>query len=114
MAWRVLRLWSWAESALCLFDLGRWDEVLTVAEDIQAAARSRSVTQIASIARPVAAQVLALRGSLAEAASLVSAGLPAAKEVGDPQLVIPMLQADALVQARLGNQDRVTDALLGD
>jgi tetratricopeptide (TPR) repeat protein len=108
----VLRLWSMAESTNCLFDLGRWDEVLMVAEEVQAEARSRSVTQIASLAQPAAAHVLALRGSAAEAASMVSSGLPAAREVGDPQLVIPMLQAEGLVQARLGNQDRVTEVLL--
>jgi len=107
-----MRLWSLAESTWCLFDLARWDEVVAVAEEVQAEARSRSITQMASLAQPSEAQVLALRGSAAEAASLVAAGLPAAREVGDPQLMVPMLQAQALVQARLGNQGRVTDALL--
>jgi class 3 adenylate cyclase/tetratricopeptide (TPR) repeat protein len=106
------RLWSMAESTWCLFDLGRWDEVLTRAAEVKAAARARSWTQIASLALPAEVHVLALRGSAAEAATLVAAGLPAAWEVGDPQLTIPLLQAEALVQARLGNQRRVTDALL--
>jgi hypothetical protein len=56
-------------------------------------------------------KVLALRGRLDEAAGLAAANLPSARHVGDPQLVIPALEAQALVESLRGSQTEVIAAL---
>lgn len=105
------RIWQRAESVLCLYDLGRWDEVLAVAAEIEAEGRARSWTQPVSYALPPRVQVLALRGLLADAARVVTEALPAARQVGDPQLMIPMLQALAQVELRRNDSAAVVEAL---
>ncbi len=105
------RIWQRAESVLCLYDLGRWDEVLAVAAEIEAEGRARSWTQPLSFAQPPRIQVLALRGLVADAASMVTEALPAARQVGDPQLTIPMLQALAQVELRRNDSAAVVEAL---
>jgi tetratricopeptide (TPR) repeat protein len=107
-----MRAWSQAESTYILFELGRWDELVALAHEVYEIAREHAMPQPETMAQPWEAQVLALRGSAAEAARLTAAGLPVARRVGDPQLTMPMLQAEGVVQALLGNQGAVIDALL--
>jgi tetratricopeptide (TPR) repeat protein len=105
------RLWSTAETTWCLYDLGRWDELLDVAAEIEAESQARAWSQIAMLVRPGKIKVLALRGRLDEAAALAAANLPSARHVGDPQLVIPALEAQALVESLRGSQTEVIAAL---
>lgn len=104
-------IWQRAESTLCLYDLGRWDEVLAVANEIAAEAEARSWTQPRSLAQPPRILVLAFRGQVADAARLVTDAMPAARQVGDPQLLIPMLQASALVDVRRNDRAAAIQAL---
>jgi tetratricopeptide (TPR) repeat protein len=105
------RLWSTAETTWCLYDLGRWDELLDVADEIEAEARARDWSQIASLVIPGKIKVLALRGQLDEAAALATANVPAARQVGDPQLVLPALEAQALVDSYRGRPAEMIAAL---
>ena len=105
------RIWQRAESVLCLFDLGRWDDVVAVAAEIEAEGRARSWTQPVSIAQPPRVQVLVLRGLVADAAGMVTDALPAARQVGDPQLMIPLLQAKALVDLHQNEPAAVVESL---
>jgi class 3 adenylate cyclase/tetratricopeptide (TPR) repeat protein len=105
------RLWSTAETTWCLYDLGRWDELLDVATEIEAESQARAWSQIAMLVLPGKIKVLALRGRLDEAAGLAAANLPSARHVGDPQLVIPALEAQALVESLRGSQTEVIAAL---
>jgi class 3 adenylate cyclase/tetratricopeptide (TPR) repeat protein len=105
------RIWQRSESVLCLYDLGRWDDVVAVAAEIEAEGRARSWTQPVSMTQPPLVHVLAHRGLVADAARVVTDGLPAARQVGDPQLMIPMLQALALVELRRNDSAAVVAAL---
>ncbi|MGH2463247.1 MAG: ATP-binding protein [Candidatus Limnocylindria bacterium] len=104
-------IWERAESVTCLFDLGRWDEVLAVADEVEAEARLRSWTQPLSLAQAPRVHVLALRGQVSDAARAVSETMPAARQVGDPQLMIPMLAATALMELQRNDRAAVVDAL---
>jgi tetratricopeptide (TPR) repeat protein len=106
------RLWSLAESTLCHYDLGNWDEVLAIADEVDAEAEARSWSQIAGFADPMRAQVMFMRGDLAGAKAVSAANLPAARETGDPQLLIPALELEALVAVAEGRTDEARDALL--
>lgn len=105
------RIWQRAESTLCLYDLGRWDEILAVAAEIEAEGRERSWTQPVSIVQAQRVQVMALRGLIADAARVVTDTLPAARKVGDPQLMIPLLQALAVVELRRNDSAAAIQAL---
>ncbi len=106
------RIWQSAESVQCLYDLGRWDEAVVRAEEVEAESQKRGYwTQPASLARPPHAHVLVLQGSVANADRVVAENLPAAREVGDPQLMIPGLQATALVAFHRNDREGVIAAL---
>jgi tetratricopeptide (TPR) repeat protein len=106
------RLWSAGETTWCLYDLGRWDELLTVADEVESEAQARSWSQIGLLALPERIKVLLLRGQAAEAAALVGSTLAAAREVGDPQLLVPALEAQAMVEMALGRGPEAVDAIL--
>jgi predicted ATPase/class 3 adenylate cyclase len=72
-----------------LFDLGRWDELLELAGDvIEWSAGTGAGYEVVS-AQPWEAQVLQLRGRLNEASAAAALFLKPAREVGDPQVLIP-------------------------
>jgi class 3 adenylate cyclase/tetratricopeptide (TPR) repeat protein len=96
-------LWCRAETVWRLFDLGRWDELLQVADEVVEADRARGGSQVELIALPYRAKVLLLRGDLRAAASLVEEFLPRAREMGDPQILVPALISAALVEQAHGN-----------
>ncbi len=106
------RLWSLAETTWPLFDLGRWDEILEIADEVSREAEARDWSQIASLANPQRVKVLLLRGDTDLAAEFSETYLPSARQVGDPQLMIPALEAQALISARHGDPQRVIDSLL--
>jgi tetratricopeptide (TPR) repeat protein len=106
------RLWSLGESALALFDLGRWDEVLTVADEVDAEAEARSWSQITGFASPVRGRVLLLRGDQAGARAVSADTLAAARQAGDPQLTIPALELAALAAVAEGRTADAREALL--
>ena len=92
------RIWSTSESSACLYDLGRWDELLAVGHEIASEATARDWSQVASMSAPSRATVLFYRGALDEARAISAANLPVAREVGDPQLLIPALELQAIVE----------------
>jgi class 3 adenylate cyclase/tetratricopeptide (TPR) repeat protein len=105
-------LWSRGETTWPLYDLGRWDEILEAADEVGREAEARDWSQIASLAEPQRVKVVLLRGDTARAAEISEANLPAARQVGDPQLLIPALESQALVSSRRGEPQRVIEALL--
>ncbi len=97
--------WAKAETTWRLFDLGRWDEVIEVADEV-----ARWEEQHGGPAQPGVISgiekmhVLTYRGGHEEAARLESELLPRAREIGDPQV---LWQALAVVSVgRLGRGDR--------
>ena len=80
-----------------LFHEGRWDELLEEADTVIEWDRERGATQIEAWTVTDAAMVLVHRGQTSKATSLVSATLPRARGIADPQTVLPVLATAALV-----------------
>jgi class 3 adenylate cyclase/tetratricopeptide (TPR) repeat protein len=81
-----------------LFDLGRWDEVVGVADEViwwsQATGQRYHEVQ----AEFHKARVLLHRGSVAEAAALAERFVPAARDILDPQVLVAALAVAALIE----------------
>jgi ATP/maltotriose-dependent transcriptional regulator MalT len=106
------RLWSLGESTVALYDLGRWDEVIAAADEVDHEAKARSWTQITGFADPMHARILFYRGDLAGAAAISTDNLSAARAAGDPQLVIPALELEGLIAVAKGRADEARTMLL--
>ena len=90
-----------------LFDLGRWDELLALAGDVIEWSIGTGGTYEIVSARPWAAQVLLLRGRLDEASAAVAHFMKRAREVGDPQVLVPAAVAAGWVALAEGRTEEV-------
>ncbi len=106
------RLWSLGESTVALYDLGRWDEAITTAHEVDAEAAARSWSQITGFSDPIRGRVLLMRGDLEGAKAVSAANLPEARAAGDPQHVIGALELVALLAVAEGRTDDAGAALL--
>jgi tetratricopeptide (TPR) repeat protein len=94
-------MWTSAESLWMLFEAGDWDELLRRAERLLEWDRLGGGSQIGVIALTEKARVLVHRGEFRDAAALEDDFLPRAREIADPQVLIPALTTGALsAQAR--------------
>jgi class 3 adenylate cyclase/tetratricopeptide (TPR) repeat protein len=98
-----------------LFALGRWDELVRVADEIITWASDHGAAYLAAVAKIRKAHVLALRGATGEAASLVEGFLPTARAIGEPHVLVPALVVAAIVEESAGTMpgalDRIHEAL---
>ncbi len=90
-------MWTRAALLTYLYQLGEWDELLRESDELVRWDREHGGTQIEISALTVGAAALAQRGRLDEAARDVAIFLPRAREIGDPQAVVPALIQAALV-----------------
>ncbi len=94
-------MWLKAELTWVLYDLGRWDEVLRLVEETIESERERGQSYAGIIAIPQKTIVQVHRSRAAEEASLADEVVARAREVKDPQALVPALAAAAFVaQAR--------------
>ena len=91
-------VWTTAESTWPLFDLGRWDDVLDAAAEVEAETAERGLAQPLLIALASKARVLFYRGRVEEAAAISRELLPRARAVRDPQVFSPALALAILVE----------------
>jgi tetratricopeptide (TPR) repeat protein len=96
-------MWARAESTWMLFDLGNWDELLEVADEVLMWAERTGSSQLVAIVHPHIARVRLLRGDLHEAAQLVEKFIPRAREIQDDQVIVPALAVAAMVQLEEGH-----------
>ena len=96
-----------------LYHEGRWDELLGEADALIEWDRERGATQIETFALTDVAEVLVHRGQASKATTFVSAALPRARQIGDPQVVLPALAIAALV-AYAQNDHESADTLLAE
>ncbi len=96
-----------------LFHEGRWDELLEEADALIQWDRERGATQIEAWTTTDAAMVLVHRGQISKATTLVSATLPRARDIGDPQTTLPVLAIAALV-AYARDDPGTADTLLSE
>jgi class 3 adenylate cyclase/tetratricopeptide (TPR) repeat protein len=90
--------WARAETVWMLFELGEWDEVLSVHDETERyAADHQLVGQPTMMTGTFAAYVHALRGDVGTARMLMQDVLPRAREAQTPQVYAPALGAAAFV-----------------
>jgi class 3 adenylate cyclase/tetratricopeptide (TPR) repeat protein len=97
------RFWQLAESTWPLFDLGRWDEVVSRATEVVEWAESGGLSYGAAIAANQHALVLLHRGDLDGGAALLDKFVPVAREIGDLQVLVPALAASAQLAVARGD-----------
>ena len=87
----------------CLFDLGRWDEALELADQLLERHRdlAESYEGVSLTARK--AHILACRGQVEEAAALKARFLPRSRDIGDPQVVSNALAIAAFIEQADGD-----------
>src|SRR4030095_14942376 len=87
-------MWIRSASLGPLADLGRWDEVLALADEVIAQERTRGGYQSVGAATHKA-QILLWRGEIAAAQPLVRELLSQARDIDDLQILLPALVARA-------------------
>jgi tetratricopeptide (TPR) repeat protein len=90
-------MWSTAESLWMLYDAGRWDEALERAARAIEWATQQEDSQVGTVGLTYSARILAHRGRLDDAASLVERYLSSARQIGDLQILSPALVTAAIV-----------------
>ncbi len=95
--------WPQAESCWTLYDLGSWDELLRVVEDIRRFEEEHGAAQPGGMAQAYAALTLTWRGLIDESAAVMERELPLAREIEDPQVLGPALVAEALLDWARGD-----------
>lgn len=98
--------WTKAETLWMLFDAGSWDELLQVAGEVITWDRRHGGNQVGVIASTHRALVFAWRGELAAAGEQLETQLGPAREIGDPDVLVPALATAALVAVENGDHGR--------
>src|SRR5207253_1164423 len=92
-------VWAKAETSWRLFELGRWDDVIEVADELAGWEEQHGQAQPGVISGIEKMHVLTCRGSYEEAARLEEELLPRAREIRDPQVLWQALaEADGSVE----------------
>jgi class 3 adenylate cyclase/tetratricopeptide (TPR) repeat protein len=100
----AMALWLRMEEMWILFDLGEWDTVLEIAQELMDWLEDhRHAGHIAANVPTFRAFVLALRGRSAEVGDAADAFVAAARQIKDPQEVAPALSAAAVIAQMRGD-----------
>ena len=97
-------MWAKAETLWPLFDLGQWDELLRIAGDLIEWDRRQGGGQVTVVALTYMAYVFVCRGELSQAHGLAEEFLPRAREIRDPQVLVPAVAVVSLIEHMRGNQ----------
>jgi class 3 adenylate cyclase/tetratricopeptide (TPR) repeat protein len=100
--------WARAESVWPLFDLGKWDDVLTRTQEVVDWENLHGGSQMRAMTLPYKAAVILHRGRVAEALSLTEDFLPLARDIGDLQVVVPALAIGAAAHSAAGDHSTAT------
>jgi class 3 adenylate cyclase/tetratricopeptide (TPR) repeat protein len=104
----ALAMWIKGQTLWALFDLGRWDELIHIADELISWESVHGRSYFGVMALSYKAQVLLRRGAVDEARSLIEEALPRARGIDDPQVLAPGLAVAALVEQARG---RFSDAV---
>lgn len=97
-------VWLHTHSLGPLGDLGRWDELLALADEVIAQDRAHGGGYVSVMAEACKGQVLVRRGQLAAAAAVVEELLPQARRIDDLQVLVPALVTAALLHEARGER----------
>jgi tetratricopeptide (TPR) repeat protein len=106
-------VWTRAETVWMLYDLGRWDELVRVSEEVTGTAQAFRGPQLDARVLTYKALVYVHRGKLAEASSLAQQALPLAREIGELQVLVPALAVAARCHAA-GGEPAAARALVAE
>jgi tetratricopeptide (TPR) repeat protein len=95
--------WSRATACEALFPMGEWDRVLEISYDLIRADRERGGSQVGSFATWWRLSVVFWRGGTLEAHRMVEEGLAVARDIADPQVLMPALAIAAVVAEAVGD-----------
>ncbi len=98
-----MAMWPRAERTWPLFDLGRWDDAVEEAEQVRRWFPGRGKGTQFVMAMNQQIHVFAWRGEVERAAELITDALPAARRIGDIQVIRPALTAAARLAALRGD-----------
>jgi tetratricopeptide (TPR) repeat protein len=101
----LLGMWTKAWSCGVLFELGRWDELISTAREVVDWERERGQSQFVVGALLCEAEVRVHRDEIELATALADAFLPRAREIQDPQVLVPALAIGALVREGQGDPE---------
>jgi hypothetical protein len=98
--------WARAETTWRLFDLGRWDELLALSEEVAAWEEGHGgPAQPGVIATIERAHVFAYRGRNEDAVRLEEWFLPRARDIGDPQVLWQALMVASVIRWASGDRE---------
>jgi DNA-binding SARP family transcriptional activator len=98
-----LAMWIKAFTLWTLFDLGAWEELVRIADELISWDHQHGGSYFGVMALSCKAQVLLRRGRLEEAASLSEEFLPRARKIEHPQVLGPALAVTAMIEQAKGN-----------
>ena len=98
--------WSRNTRIEALFPMGEWDECLRVAEDLIEEDAKRGGSQIGTFVKAWASTVRFFRGETAEPLANMEEALESAREIQDPQALIPILGQLVQSMEMTGNRNR--------
>jgi len=96
-------MWAKAETLWPLFDLGQWEELLRIGADLIERDRRQGGGQVTVVALTYMAYVFVYRGQLGRAQALADEFLPRAREIRDPQVLVPAVAVVSLIEHTRGN-----------
>jgi hypothetical protein len=96
-----------------MFHEGLWDDVLRQADELLEWDRARGGTQIGHWVLADSALVLVNRGQASRVARMIEEALPGAREIADPQTVLPLLAMGALAACAVTDL-KTADSLLSE
>ena len=99
----LLGMWTRAWSCGVLFELGRWDELISIVREVVKWERDRGPSQFVVGALLCEAEVRTHRGEVELAANLAEEFLARARDIQDPQVLVPALAVAALVKEAQGD-----------
>ncbi len=99
---------DWSNMTKCeaLFPLGRWDELIDITHELVRSDTQRGGSQVGIFAREWQAVVLFHRGETAVARSMLAESLSAAREIEDPQAMMPSLAHATVAFLAAGEAER--------
>ena len=101
--------WSRNTRNEALFPLGEWDECLKEADDLVLEDAKRGGSQVGTFAKVTSAIIRFLRGETAPALGQLEEGLDSAREIQDPQALIPIMAFVIMCKDLSGDFKRVEE-----
>jgi class 3 adenylate cyclase/tetratricopeptide (TPR) repeat protein len=107
----TLGMWAEAGKLESLFDVGRWDETLRLASEMQEWDRAHGTTRVSVTAFTYHAWVHLRRGDVDAADRTLAELLPSAREIGYAEFLAPALILSAEVALARADRDGAREAL---